>query len=89
MPARNVDAVDDGVFPAGSGSAMTDPAGAAELRHVALFYRGRDDYLASMAGFVRAALDRREPVLAALPGSGPACCAARWRPMPGGSCSPT
>ena len=70
MPARNVDAVDDGVFPAGSGSAMTDPAGAAELRHVGLFYRGRDDYLASMAGFVRAALDRREPVFAALPGPG-------------------
>jgi anti-sigma regulatory factor (Ser/Thr protein kinase) len=70
VPARNVDAVDDGVFPAGPGSAMTDPAGTAELRHVALFYRGRDDYLASMVGFVRAALDRREPVFAALPGSG-------------------
>ncbi|HUL25357.1 MAG TPA: sensor histidine kinase [Streptosporangiaceae bacterium] len=39
-----------------------------ELRHVALFYRGRDDYLASVAGLVHGALDRGEPVFAALPG---------------------
>jgi anti-sigma regulatory factor (Ser/Thr protein kinase) len=40
-----------------------------DLRHMALLYRGRDDYLASMAGCVRGALGRGEPVFVAVPGS--------------------
>ena len=39
-----------------------------DLRHVALLYRGRDDYLASVAGCVRGVLGRGEPVFAAVPG---------------------
>jgi anti-sigma regulatory factor (Ser/Thr protein kinase) len=38
------------------------------LRHAALFFRGPADYLASVTAFLRAAVDRSEPVLAALPG---------------------
>lgn len=38
------------------------------LRHMALLYRGRDDYRASMAGCVRRALGRGEPVFVAVPG---------------------
>jgi anti-sigma regulatory factor (Ser/Thr protein kinase) len=40
-----------------------------DLRHVALLYRGHDDYLASMAGCVQGALGRGEPVFVAVPGS--------------------
>ena len=38
------------------------------LHHAALFFRGTADYLASVTAFVRAAVDRREPVFAAVPG---------------------
>ncbi|MGW6983803.1 anti-sigma factor RsbA family regulatory protein [Streptomyces sp. NPDC054932] len=36
--------------------------------HPALFYRGQEDYLAGVGGFVRAALTADEPVLVAVPG---------------------
>jgi anti-sigma regulatory factor (Ser/Thr protein kinase) len=51
---------------------MTDPVAAQAvggvLRHWALLYRGRQEYLAAVTGFMRAALGRGEPVLAAVPG---------------------
>lgn len=39
------------------------------FRHVALFYRGQDEYLAAAADFVQAALGRGEPVFVAVPGA--------------------
>lgn len=62
------DAVHDGTSTAVPGAAVPGRGGTVGLRHVALFYRGRGDYLAATAGFVRAALDRGEPVFAAVPG---------------------
>jgi anti-sigma regulatory factor (Ser/Thr protein kinase) len=38
------------------------------FRHLALFYAGPDDYLRSAVAFLAAALDRGEPVFAAVPG---------------------
>jgi anti-sigma regulatory factor (Ser/Thr protein kinase) len=38
------------------------------LQHTALLYRSQDDYRAGVAGFIRAALARREVALAAVPG---------------------
>lgn len=43
------------------------PAGHRDFRHLACFYRGEDDYLAAVGGFVRAALARQEAVLLVLP----------------------
>jgi anti-sigma regulatory factor (Ser/Thr protein kinase) len=40
----------------------------AAFRHEALFYRDRSDYLAGASAFVRAARERGEPVLVAVPG---------------------
>jgi anti-sigma regulatory factor (Ser/Thr protein kinase) len=56
----------------GGGDVMTDPVGAeaagGALRHWALLYRGWQEYLAAVTGFMRAAIGRKEPVLAAVPG---------------------
>jgi anti-sigma regulatory factor (Ser/Thr protein kinase) len=60
--------MDDRVPTAVPAGAATGGAGAVGLRHVALLHGGRDDYLAATAGFLRAALDRGEPVFAAVPG---------------------
>jgi anti-sigma regulatory factor (Ser/Thr protein kinase) len=38
------------------------------LRHEALFYRARSEYLEAVTAFLHACLDRGEPVLAAVPG---------------------
>jgi anti-sigma regulatory factor (Ser/Thr protein kinase) len=50
------------------GVVMADQAAATALRHMALFYRKRAEYLSAVTGFLRAASDRDEPVLAAVPG---------------------
>lgn len=47
---------------------MPDRVAGQGLRHAALFFRNTADYLASVTAFLRAAVDRREPVLAAVPG---------------------
>ncbi len=53
--------------PAGRGGSVADRTGDRQLHHAALFYRGQDDYLAAVVDFVRAALDRGEPVLVEVP----------------------
>jgi anti-sigma regulatory factor (Ser/Thr protein kinase) len=63
--------VDDAAFPAGRRGLAGWPAaapGERGLRHLALFYQTPDDYLRSAVGFLCAALDRDEPVFAAVPG---------------------
>lgn len=69
-------------FPAAATGAAT--AGRRDFQHVACFYRGEDDYLAAVGGFVRAALARQEAVLLAVPTAraGPlreALAADAWR----------
>ncbi|MFJ4776654.1 anti-sigma factor RsbA family regulatory protein [Streptomyces sp. NPDC088762] len=44
------------------------PTGPGAFVHPALFYQGRDEYLAGVRGFVRGALAAEEPVLVAVPG---------------------
>ncbi|QES46954.1 sensor histidine kinase [Streptomyces venezuelae] len=44
------------------------PAGPGAFVHPALFYRGQEEYLAGVGGFVRTALAAGEPVLVAVPG---------------------
>ena len=39
-----------------------------EFRHLALFYRGRDDYLSALCGFIEASRARGHAVFAAVPG---------------------
>jgi anti-sigma regulatory factor (Ser/Thr protein kinase) len=51
------------------GGVVTEVVSTAGLRHVALFYGGRRDYLASVAGYARRALGRGEPLFVAVPGS--------------------
>jgi hypothetical protein len=41
------------------------------LRHEALFYRARSEYLEAVTAFLHACLDRGEPVLAAVAGARP------------------
>jgi anti-sigma regulatory factor (Ser/Thr protein kinase) len=50
------------------GDALPGQVAGQGLRHAALFFRGPADYLASVTVFLQAAVDRSEPVLAALPG---------------------
>jgi anti-sigma regulatory factor (Ser/Thr protein kinase) len=52
----------------GAAGAVTG-AGPAPFRHEALFYRGRDEYLAVTLPFIEAGLARGEPVLVAVPGA--------------------
>lgn len=52
-----------------TGGPVGGVAGGDGLRHVALFYRGQADYLTAVVGFVRDALDRKEPVFVAVPGA--------------------
>ncbi len=47
---------------------MPDRVAGHGLRHAALFFRNTADYLASVTTFLQAAVDRSEPVLAAVPG---------------------
>lgn len=47
---------------------MADAVADAALRHVALFYRERAEYLAAVTAFLTASLTRDEPVFAAVPG---------------------
>jgi anti-sigma regulatory factor (Ser/Thr protein kinase) len=61
------DAVPADTSTAVPGDAAAGEGGTAALRHVALFYRGRGDYLAAAVGFLRAALARSESVFAAVP----------------------
>ncbi len=61
----------DAAFPAGRRGLAEWPAaapGERGLRHLALFYTGPQDYLRSAVAFLCAALDRGEPVFAAVPG---------------------
>ncbi|HET9139121.1 sensor histidine kinase [Actinophytocola sp.] len=46
---------------------VTEALGSAEFTHPALFYRGLDDYLDGVGGFLRAGLAAGEPVFAAVP----------------------
>lgn len=55
--------------PAARGGAVADGVARRRCRHVALFYRGQDQYVAAAVDFVRAALDRSEPVFVAVPGA--------------------
>ena len=43
-------------------------APAPQFRHLALFYRGRDEYLGALCGFIRASRARGHAVFAAVPG---------------------
>lgn len=47
---------------------VADPEADGAFRHWALLYRGYQEYLAAVTEFVRVALGREEPVLAAVPG---------------------
>jgi anti-sigma regulatory factor (Ser/Thr protein kinase) len=48
---------------------VAEVAGGEGLRHSALFYRGQADYVSAALGFIGEALDRKEPVFAAVPGA--------------------
>jgi anti-sigma regulatory factor (Ser/Thr protein kinase) len=48
---------------------VTDQAADGPLRHAAWLYHGRDEYLAGIAEFMRAAVSRSEPVLVLIPAS--------------------
>lgn len=56
-------------FQAGLGGPVAEVAGGEGLRHSALFYRGQAEFLSAALGFVRGALDRKEPVFIAVPGA--------------------
>ena len=49
-----------------------------QFRHLALFYRGRDEYLAALGDFIRASRARGHAVFAAVPGGKPSSCAGGW-----------
>jgi anti-sigma regulatory factor (Ser/Thr protein kinase) len=60
--------VDSRLPAAGAEGELAAPVDSGAFRHTALLYADDGEYVATVAGFVRAALGRGEPVLVAVPG---------------------